>query len=258
MKLYTFAVSHFSEKARWTLDLAGLDYEEVILLPGPHAVTIRRLARRTTVPVLADDGHVVQGSSRIIDHVEQRTGSRLTPADPEKARAAKEIEQLADRAFGLGSQRIFYEALLPDRRTVIDVWTQHGPWWGKAFYALSYPLLRRGVSRLYDIQPASVARSKELFFEAMDRTDRALAGQRYLAGDRLSRADVTVAALLAPLCRPAEHLIRWPEVPQALFGFTEALLGRPTCEHALRMYREHRGRPLDGRGNFGRFPLSAS
>ena len=36
LKLYTFNISHFSEKARWALDYEGILYEERVLLPGPH------------------------------------------------------------------------------------------------------------------------------------------------------------------------------------------------------------------------------
>ena len=32
--LYTFQVSHFSEKARWALDWKGVKYHERRLLPG--------------------------------------------------------------------------------------------------------------------------------------------------------------------------------------------------------------------------------
>ena len=42
LRLYTFQVSHFAEKARWALDWKGVEYEERRLLPGPHlAVTLR-------------------------------------------------------------------------------------------------------------------------------------------------------------------------------------------------------------------------
>jgi glutathione S-transferase len=51
LKLYTFNLSHFSEKARWTLDYEGISYEERVLLPGPHQLVTRRIARRTHVPV---------------------------------------------------------------------------------------------------------------------------------------------------------------------------------------------------------------
>jgi len=46
LKLYTFNISHFSEKARWALDYEGIAYEERVLLPGPHQLVTRRIARR--------------------------------------------------------------------------------------------------------------------------------------------------------------------------------------------------------------------
>ena len=63
LKLYTFNISHFAEKARWTLDYEGIAYEERVLVPGPHQLVTRRIARRTHVPVLEHDGQYVQGSS---------------------------------------------------------------------------------------------------------------------------------------------------------------------------------------------------
>ena len=41
-------------------------------------------------------------------------------------------------------------------------------------------------------------------------------------------------------CRPPEHRMRWPELPAALADFEAQMNGRPTWNHALRMYREHR------------------
>ena len=82
LKLYTFNISHFSEKARWTLDYEGIPYEERVLLPGPHQLVTRRVARRTHVPVLEHDGEYVQGSSAIIDYVADRLGgTKLTAID---------------------------------------------------------------------------------------------------------------------------------------------------------------------------------
>ena len=53
---------------------------------------------------------------------------------------------------------------------------------------------------------------------------------------------MTVAALLAPLCTPPEHFLRWPvEVPPEHTAFVDELGGRPTWDFVLRMYREHRG-----------------
>jgi hypothetical protein len=52
--------------------------------------------------------------------------------------------------------------------------------------------------------------------------------------------DITVASLFAPVCRPPEHRVKWPEVPSELTGLVSELEGRPTWQHTLRMYREHR------------------
>lgn len=38
----TIPYSHFSEKARWVLDLAGIPYREESRLPGPHVFATRR------------------------------------------------------------------------------------------------------------------------------------------------------------------------------------------------------------------------
>ena len=178
LKLYTFNISHFAEKARWTLDYEGVPYEERVLLPGPHQLVTRRVARRTHVPVLEHDGRYVQGSSAIIDYVADHLGgTKLTAIDPTERARTLELETMLDQAFGRGVQQVLYSALLKDRRTVIDLW---------------------------------------------------------------SSCDITLAALLAPVCRVTEHRVKWPAIPAELAKFEASLRGRPTWNHVLRMYRDHR------------------
>ena len=78
MRLYTFNISHFAEKARWALDRTGIRYQERVLLPGPHIPTMRRLRQgATSVPALVDEGlhpmwHVFPGPHEAeywIEHV---------------------------------------------------------------------------------------------------------------------------------------------------------------------------------------------
>src|SRR5688572_1121231 len=114
LRLSTFVISHFSEKARWALDFEGLSYSERRLLPGPHIPVIRRMASSTTVPVLEHAGRVVQGSSAILDYIERELGHRRLAPEPADASRCAELEARVDRAFGLGVQRIFYHDLLGD------------------------------------------------------------------------------------------------------------------------------------------------
>jgi glutathione S-transferase len=142
--------------------------------------------------------------------------------------------------LGEGIQRIAYEALLNDRPLLTALWTQGGPAWGRAFYALAYGRVASAVKRMYQINPDSVARAKDRFRATMSELDRALGDQPYFTGLRPGRLDIAVAALLAPLCRPPEHLVQWPELPGKLASFTTEFTSSPTWRHALKMYRLHR------------------
>jgi glutathione S-transferase len=242
LKLYTFNVSHFAEKARWTLDYEGIPYEERVLLPGPHQLVTRRVARRSHVPVLEHDGLFVQGSSAIIDYVADHLGgTKLTAIDSTERARTLELEKTLDDAFGRGVQQVLYSALLKDRRTVIDLWSSAGPFWARGFYAVAFPAVASAVRRMYKTTDANgVGRAKQRFVTTFDELDSVLAKQRYLGGDTPNRCDITLAALLAPVCRAPEHRVKWPAMPPELADFEAGLRGRPTWSHVLRMYRDHR------------------
>ena len=93
--LYTFTISHFAEKARWSLDYKGIHYQEKRLVPGSHVPIIKRIAPSTFVPVLQDAGRIIQGSSAIIDYVDEHSPEPpLTPADPsERQRTSVQIRR---------------------------------------------------------------------------------------------------------------------------------------------------------------------
>lgn len=242
LKLYTFNISHFAEKARWTLDFEGIPFDERVLLPGPHQLVTRRIAPRTHVPVLEHDGRYVQGSTAIIDYVADRLGgTRLTPVDPKERAHALELEKTLDQAFGRGVQQVLYSALLKDRRTVIDLWSSGGPFWARGFYGVVFPAVASAVKRMYKTSDVEgVAKAKQRFVTAFDELDAVLATQPYLGGDTPNRSDITLAALLAPVCRVPEHRVQWPAMPPELADFETSLRGRPTWRHVLRMYRDHR------------------
>ena len=242
-RLTTFLVSHFSEKARWALDYEGVAYEERRLLPGPHLLVTRGLAKKTSVPIFEHAGRVIQGSGMILDYLATELGKDALEPDSASAARAREQEALADRAFGLGVQRIAYHYLLDGpREGVIELFTQGGPWWGRPFYALTFPIVAKGTRQLYGVTPERTRESKKQFRQAMDEFDAALQGRPYLGGERPNRLDITVAALLAPFCRPPEHVMHWPELPEGLAEFAHEFAARPTWHHVLEMYRRHRAR----------------
>jgi glutathione S-transferase len=242
LKLYTINVSHFSEKARWALDYEGIAYREKLLLPGPHQLVTCRIARRTHVPVLEHDGQCVQGSSAIIDYIATSLGgTKLTANDPTERAKVFELEKELDQALGRGVQQVLYSAVLKDRRTVIDLWSSRGPFWARGFYAVAYPAVASAVKRMYKTTDLEgVAKAKQRFVTTFDELDAVLAQQPFLGGDTPNRLDITLAALLAPVCRVPEHRIQWPAMPAELADLEADLSGRLTWNHVLRMYRDHR------------------
>lgn len=248
-RLYTFWISHFSEKVRWALEFEGIPVEERALLPGPHVLTIRRIAPRQQVPTLAHQGRVIQGSGAILDATPELFGKyRLQPwlepgrVDESQRERARELEHLADGGFGEPIQAFGYDILLGDRAKVIDAWRYRGPFWSKAFYALTFGKTEQALREGYCKSPQHVAASRQKFLTAFDQTDSILEAQPYLLGEAPTRPDIAVAALLCPVVRPEEHPLPWPEYPEPLEDFCQQLKGRPTYQFVKRMYREHRAR----------------
>lgn len=250
LRLYTFAISHFAEKARWALDHKGIDYVERVLLPGSHFFVVRRMAPDTTVPVLRDGETVIQGSSQIIDYVDAKwPKTPLTPTMPDSRTSAIDLERWLDVEFGTTLRRVVYFHVLANRQLVTGLFTQRGPWWGPAFYGALFPVVRLGIRRMYAIKPESAARDRARIDAGLERIDELLDGKRYLVGDAFSRADLTLAALTAPLVGPAEHSTRWPPpeaYPPEVAALRERFARSRAHDHVLRMYREHRPRPAPG------------
>ena len=243
-KLFGFTISHFAEKARWALDYKAVPYRWIALLPGPHLRTVRRMAPKTTVPVLRDGETVVQGSSEILDYVEARhPESSLTPTSEEERQEARDLEDRFDRVIGEATRRIFYSHALPHRRLTVRLFTQGGPAWGPALYSVAYPFIARAIGNLYKPTPENVAKDDRRLTKVFAEIEERLQDRRYLVSDRFSRADFTLAALLGPLWTPAEHPIDWPPdklYPPPLLEWQQRHAQSALCEYVLRMYRDHR------------------
>ena len=71
-----------------------------------------------------------------------------------------------------------------------------------------WPVTRRIMMKRYDIRPGAASESRSKLESELDWLDAKLSdGRFYLAGDRFSRADLTVASLLATFARPKEMAV---------------------------------------------------
>jgi glutathione S-transferase len=242
-RLVTFGISHFCEKARWALDWHGIDYDEISWPPGVHQILAKRCgAKETTLPILLNGDTVIQGSGAIIDWADRETrdsARRLTHAD------ALEIEQRADEVIGLHVRRLAYAEMLPRLPHLAKpALFSNSSTAYRLVGNMMWPVTRRVMMRMYDITPNAASESRTKLEGELDWLDSVLSdGRRYLTGNRFSRADVTVASLLAPFARPEEMpVFHEMSVPDALAVDYERWGNRPVMRCVRTQYQNRRPR----------------
>lgn len=244
MELLEFPHSHYCEKARWALDHKGIPFQATAIMPGYHVRTVRKIAPKTSVPVLIDGEKVVQGSSEIIDYLEQKhPNDSLTPKDTEQHNACLEIERNADKRLGIPLRQILYSGLLPHTRFIRHCFTHPMPGHKQLIFTMLYPLLRRKIYGVYVKSDAEVEQAKAQFEIEMAKTEKKLSQRRYLVGEQFSRADLSVASMLSLLVMPDEHPFPWRAIPipdPQTQAFYDAYQDHPVCEWVREVYREHR------------------
>lgn len=218
LKLYQFPISHYCEKARWALELKDLPYRKVNLLPGPHAKKAKKIAANSKLPILQHGKLSVQGSAEIITYLDQRFSRRsLTPEDAEEKKLADAWESYADREIGPQVRLLSYHTLLNHRNLVIPMMTQDCPWYSKITMKAAFPQVSVAMRDLMKINDASAEQANQQISTALDNIVETLGDREFLVGDTFTRADLSVAALLAPLIMPKGYGVDWPEeMPEPL------------------------------------------
>ncbi len=243
--LYVFAISHYCEKVRWALDYLNIEYELRHVAPGVHREIAKKLgAPGTSVPILVSDGHVVQGSAEIIDWAEALAATASTSLIPAGARdECLEIERRLDEVAGVHVRRFFYsEALVDYPETVKPILTKGIPFLHKLLVSWKWQLIRKLMIKGMDLGPEQFEDSRRVIEGELDWLDGLLSsGRHYLAGDQLSRADITAASLLAPLATPPEHpTYQGLELPPRLATDVLAWEKRPSIRWVREIYRQYR------------------
>lgn len=235
--LHSFVISHFSEKIRWTLQHAGVAYDEQALTPGLHPPRALLIGRRgTSVPIVTGDGLRVQGSDRILARLSMR--GLLDGLLPEDDEARDDALAAAARHDGLGRAVMMtcYAPLLADRAEVFRLWALAAGPFEAALLRPAMPLMLPAVVRRFSMSSDGIGRARARVGEALDRIGARVAGRSYL-GASFGIEDLSVCALLAPLAGPIEH----PLYGHVHFrnGVREALapwVSHPTLDWVRRVY----------------------
>jgi glutathione S-transferase len=243
-RFITLPLSHYCEKARWALDLAGIDYREERHLPLIHRWHTKRLGG-TTVPILVTQGEVLIDSSaivRFIAHELPETG--LLPMRSADRQEAVEMERYFDRELGPHTRRWAYFQLL-DCAGLLNRLSASGV--PRAERLLVSPLMgvaRTLIRQRYRVDAAGADRSLSQVRGVFEQVEQRLGdGRKYLVGDALSVADITFSALAAPVLLPALYggaAITEADVPSAMAAECRRLRASAAGQYGLAIYERDR------------------
>ena len=244
LKLYQFAISHYCEKVRWALDYKGINHETVNLLPGQHIKTIRRLTGRdSSVPVIDHDGQVVQGSSRILDYLDETFPEHpLTPDDPVEREQALAWERRLDEEAGPAIRCYSYHHFLKRPKVVVPMLAAGTPFYNRILLSLAFSRVDEVMRQLMKINEKTAEQSRLAMEGLLTELEQTYGSRPFLVGDRFSRADLTAAALFAPMFQPAQYPVPWPKakrIPKDIQAWLDQW--QPQLAILEAVYRDHRG-----------------
>lgn len=201
--LYQFEISPFADKVRRALRWKGLAFETHEIRLTKRA-RYRQLSPTGKFPVLVHDGQTIVDSTDILRYLDARfPEKRLAPDDPRDAALATIIEDWADESL------YFYDLTMRP-------WPQNRAWFVRDLLAHEPPgLVRNLLAGAIPGAIAKVAKSQGLgrkddatvvadLAALYDALEALLSGGDWLAGPRLSQADLAVRAMVNVLDRTVE------------------------------------------------------
>ena len=246
LRLITIPISHYCEKARWALDRAGLTYREERHVQAIHRIAARRAGGGATVPVLVTPEGVIGESEAILAWADQRTPaeSRLFPLEPEEREEALRLCRRFDAELGPRGRRLIYVHMLAQRDLALRFNNQGVPRWEDRALRWGWPVVAGLIRRALDIHPGIEVEDERMVWREFDFVaERLDQSGHYLGGQRFGAADLTFAALSAPLIAPPVYGVELPQ-PCVMAPATAALIERarahPAGAFALRLFATHR------------------
>jgi len=246
--LWHLKVSNYNEKARWALDYKGIPHIRRAAVPGRHAKLARRLTGGdSTFPVLVLDGEAIGDSTRIIEALERcQPEPPLYPADPTQRRQALELEDFFDEELGPYSRLLALHRMLPDPDLMLSAFTPDLQGGRRVAARAMYPLIRRRTVADFGIDERSVAQAEGKCRAACERFRAELGPSGYLVGDRFTVADLTLAALVAPLVAPEQFPYPQPQRGHPRLADVRDLLEEHGAgEWTREVYARHRGKSAE-------------
>ncbi len=243
--LLVIGSSHYCEKSRWSLQKAGISFAEEGHAPFFHIRPVRAAGGTRTTPVLVAEDGVYGDSVDISGWIQSHPQASWRPYGdrPEHRAEIERIERELGRKMGVLTRILMYQEMLPHKAIVLRSLAHQTPphevEWVRRLYPVFSMLIRRGLG----VSAHSAQRAHDAILGIFEEVERQAAGE-FLVGDTLSIADITLAALAAPVLLPEQYGASSLPMLTELPGHVQDTIGRfrqTACgQRALRLYATHR------------------
>ena len=134
IKVHGHPLSPFVRKVLFALEIKGVEYENVVVMPNDSSPAFRAVSPLGKIPVLQHDDFSVPDSSVICRYIERVFPTpSLFPADPKVEARALWVEEYADtkvieNCAGLFQQRFLFPKMMgkPTDQAIVDNIITHG------------------------------------------------------------------------------------------------------------------------------------
>jgi glutathione S-transferase len=242
VRLITIFVSHYCEKVRWALERLKIPYQEEPHMPPFHRFATGGVGGKS-VPVLVTEDGTFTDSTDILRYLDAIAppDAKLYPTESELRQQVEELENLFNTQLGTMTRRWAYFYTLNNYKRMRNLWCQNVPLVEQAMFPFVFPITRNIVRQAMNVTPESASSAYEQIKTIFENVGELLAdGRSYLVGETLSAADITFAALAAPVLMPPEHTVKprsLQELPPEMVSEIKAFRKTPAGAYALRLFR---------------------
>ena len=199
LTLYQFRHSSFCLKVRLALHAKKIPYRVQEVTPGIGQIEIFQMSGQKQLPIIKDDNdQIISDSSNICEYIDQKNDlNRLFPQDEQLLAQAKIIEDWADTTMATTCKKALVKSTLDNPQLRAALLPDEVP---SSIKGIVDKLPFQKVSKISDVVLSN--RSNLDLQKILEALSKTLITQKFLIGNNLSIADISVAAQLSLLKFP--------------------------------------------------------
>ncbi len=192
LELHQFRHSAFCLKVRMALAAKNLTYRTIAVTPGIGQLELFKLSGQRQVPVLVDGDHVIADSSAIIRHLDSiQPEPKLIPSDSQQSALVHLIEDWADTTLASAARSALIQAVGFDKELRENLIAKDLP---ESFKQVINQVPYGFFNGIKEI--TNKGERSELII-SLEKLSKLLGTHSWLIGNKMSAADISVAAQLS-------------------------------------------------------------